>query len=170
MDEHKHLRGGVHFVEKIPRNPQGKILRKHLAGLLDWTGSLGAVYIIWKESIGWNILINKIRIAPHMWILIPPTMYKQEYLYHAPLHHVAYSCHGRFSGLLRSAEHVVRADLAKMWMKVFIRISQAWTMKIYTPKWQKKVTLVLSSTLQNMNCTARIDMKYTAKVSFGYFH
>ena len=65
----------------------------------------------------------------------------QEYLYHAPLHHVAYSCHGRFSGLLRSAEHVVRADLAKMWMKVFIRISQAWTMKIYTPKWQKKVIL-----------------------------
>ena len=48
-------------------------------------------------------------------------MYKQEYLYHAPLHHVAYSCHGRFSGLLRSAKHVVRADLAKMWMKVFIR-------------------------------------------------
>jgi len=35
VHEHKQLRGGVHFVEKIPRNPQGKILRKHLAGLLD---------------------------------------------------------------------------------------------------------------------------------------
>jgi len=34
VDEHKKLRGGVHFVEKIPRNPQGKILRKNLASLL----------------------------------------------------------------------------------------------------------------------------------------
>jgi len=28
VDEHKKLRGGVHFVERIPRNPQGKILWK----------------------------------------------------------------------------------------------------------------------------------------------
>jgi len=34
VDDHKQLRGGVHFVEKIPRNPQGKILRKNLASLL----------------------------------------------------------------------------------------------------------------------------------------
>ena len=34
VDDHKKLRGGVHFVEKIPRNPQGKILRKNLASLL----------------------------------------------------------------------------------------------------------------------------------------
>ena len=34
VDEHKKLRGGVHLVEKIPRNPQGKILRKNLVSLL----------------------------------------------------------------------------------------------------------------------------------------
>ena len=34
VDDHKKLRGGVHFVEKIPRNPQGKILRKSLLGCL----------------------------------------------------------------------------------------------------------------------------------------
>merc|ERR1712032_1123330 len=34
VDDHKKLRGGVHFVEKVPRNPQGKILRKNLAILL----------------------------------------------------------------------------------------------------------------------------------------
>ena len=33
VDNHKRLRGGVHFVEKIPRNPQGKILRKNQQGL-----------------------------------------------------------------------------------------------------------------------------------------
>ncbi|XP_013136652.1 PREDICTED: 4-coumarate--CoA ligase 1-like [Papilio polytes] len=30
----KHLRGGVRFVEEIPRNPSGKILRKHLREIL----------------------------------------------------------------------------------------------------------------------------------------
>ena len=30
VDKSKQLRGGVHFVHKIPRNPQGKILRKKL--------------------------------------------------------------------------------------------------------------------------------------------
>ena len=30
VDDHKKLRGGVYFVENIPRNPQGKILRKNL--------------------------------------------------------------------------------------------------------------------------------------------
>lgn len=34
VDDHKKLRGGVHFVKKIPRNPQGKILRKSLSNLL----------------------------------------------------------------------------------------------------------------------------------------
>jgi acyl-CoA synthetase (AMP-forming)/AMP-acid ligase II len=34
VDNHKRLRGGVHFVEKIPRNPQGKILRKNLINIL----------------------------------------------------------------------------------------------------------------------------------------
>ena len=34
VDERKLLRGGVHFVQKIPRNPQGKILRKKLIHLL----------------------------------------------------------------------------------------------------------------------------------------
>ena len=34
VDMHKQLRGGVHFVQKIPRNPQGKILRKKLIDLL----------------------------------------------------------------------------------------------------------------------------------------
>merc|ERR1712123_120937 len=34
VEDYKTLRGGVHFVEKIPRNPQGKILRKSLAKLL----------------------------------------------------------------------------------------------------------------------------------------
>ena len=30
VDDHKQLRGGIHFVRKIPRNPQGKILRSKL--------------------------------------------------------------------------------------------------------------------------------------------
>ena len=30
VDDHKQLRGGIHFVPKIPRNPQGKILRSKL--------------------------------------------------------------------------------------------------------------------------------------------
>ena len=30
VDDHKHLRGGICFVQKIPRNPQGKILRSKL--------------------------------------------------------------------------------------------------------------------------------------------
>jgi len=34
LDDHKKLRGGVNFVEKIPRNPQGKILRKELLELI----------------------------------------------------------------------------------------------------------------------------------------
>ena len=34
VDDHKKIRGGVHFVKKIPRNPQGKILRKSLVNLL----------------------------------------------------------------------------------------------------------------------------------------
>ena len=34
VDDHKKLRGGVFFVEKIPRNPQGKILRRKLKELL----------------------------------------------------------------------------------------------------------------------------------------
>ena len=34
VDDHKKLRGGVHFVDKIPRNPQGKILRRKLNDLL----------------------------------------------------------------------------------------------------------------------------------------
>ena len=34
VDERKQLRGGVHFVQKIPRNPQGKILRKKLIDLV----------------------------------------------------------------------------------------------------------------------------------------
>ena len=34
VDDHKKLRGGVYFVNKIPRNPQGKILRKNLLQLI----------------------------------------------------------------------------------------------------------------------------------------
>ena len=34
VDDHKKLRGGVFFVDKIPRNPQGKILRRRLNELL----------------------------------------------------------------------------------------------------------------------------------------
>ena len=34
VDDHKKLRGGVYFVDKIPRNPQGKILRRKLNDLL----------------------------------------------------------------------------------------------------------------------------------------
>ena len=34
VDMSKQLRGDVHFVQKIPRNPQGKILRKKLIDLL----------------------------------------------------------------------------------------------------------------------------------------
>ena len=34
VDDHKKIRGGVHFVKKIPRNTQGKILRKSLVNLL----------------------------------------------------------------------------------------------------------------------------------------
>ena len=34
VEDYKKLRGGVHFVEKIPRNPQGKVLRKSLARLI----------------------------------------------------------------------------------------------------------------------------------------
>ena len=30
VEDHKQLRGGIHFVQKIPRNPQGKILRSKL--------------------------------------------------------------------------------------------------------------------------------------------
>ena len=43
VDEHKKLRGGVHFVEKIPRNPQGKILRKNLASLLGWRQNVNVI-------------------------------------------------------------------------------------------------------------------------------
>ena len=35
VDDHKQLRGGVHFVQKIPRNPQGKILRCKLLAFMD---------------------------------------------------------------------------------------------------------------------------------------
>ena len=35
VDDHKQLRGGVHFVHKIPRNPQGKILRCKLLAFMD---------------------------------------------------------------------------------------------------------------------------------------
>ena len=34
VDDHKKLRGGVYFVNKIPRNPQGKILRGKLNEML----------------------------------------------------------------------------------------------------------------------------------------
>lgn len=34
VDDHKKLRGGVYFVDKIPRNPQGKILRGNLLRLI----------------------------------------------------------------------------------------------------------------------------------------
>ena len=34
VDDHKKLRGGVYFVNKIPRNPQGKILRRKLNEML----------------------------------------------------------------------------------------------------------------------------------------
>ena len=34
VDDHKKLRGGVYFVDKIPRNPQGKILRRNLLKLI----------------------------------------------------------------------------------------------------------------------------------------
>ena len=34
VDDHKKLRGGVFFVDRIPRNPQGKILRRKLIELL----------------------------------------------------------------------------------------------------------------------------------------
>jgi len=36
VDDHKKLRGGVYFVDKIPRNPQGKILRRGLGELVDF--------------------------------------------------------------------------------------------------------------------------------------
>jgi len=35
VDDHKKIRGGVHFVGKIPKNPQGKILRKNLLALIN---------------------------------------------------------------------------------------------------------------------------------------
>ena len=35
VDDHKQLRGGIHFVRKIPRNPQGKILRSKLLALVN---------------------------------------------------------------------------------------------------------------------------------------
>ena len=39
VDDHKQLRGGIHFVQKIPRNQQGKILRsqllEHLSSVTD---------------------------------------------------------------------------------------------------------------------------------------
>ena len=34
VDDHKKLRGGVYFGNKIPRNPQGKILRRKLNKML----------------------------------------------------------------------------------------------------------------------------------------
>jgi len=34
LDDHKKLRGGVYFVDKIPRNPQGKILRGNLIEII----------------------------------------------------------------------------------------------------------------------------------------
>ena len=34
VDDHKKLRGGVHFVGELPRNPQGKILRKELLNII----------------------------------------------------------------------------------------------------------------------------------------
>ena len=36
VDDHKKMRGGVYFVDKIPRNPQGKILRRELGELIDF--------------------------------------------------------------------------------------------------------------------------------------
>ena len=33
VDDSKKLRGGVNFVEKLPKNPQGKILRRNLVNL-----------------------------------------------------------------------------------------------------------------------------------------
>lgn len=30
VEDYKRLRGGVKFVDKLPRNPQGKILRREL--------------------------------------------------------------------------------------------------------------------------------------------
>ena len=34
VDDHKKLRGGVYFVNKIPRNPQGKIVRRNLLKMI----------------------------------------------------------------------------------------------------------------------------------------
>jgi len=34
VDDYKRLRGGVYFVDKVPRNPQGKVLRKKLIELV----------------------------------------------------------------------------------------------------------------------------------------
>ena len=34
LDDHKKLRGGIYFVKKIPRNPQGKILRGKLLQMI----------------------------------------------------------------------------------------------------------------------------------------
>lgn len=34
VDDHKKLRGGIYFAEKIPRNPQGKILRGKLLQMI----------------------------------------------------------------------------------------------------------------------------------------
>ena len=34
LEDYKHLRGGVHFMKKLPRNPQGKIVRKRLRQLI----------------------------------------------------------------------------------------------------------------------------------------
>ena len=34
LDDHKKLRGGVYFADKIPRNPQGKILRGKLIEII----------------------------------------------------------------------------------------------------------------------------------------
>ena len=43
VDDRKQLRGGVHLVQKIPRNPQGKILRKKLIDLLTLCSSISTV-------------------------------------------------------------------------------------------------------------------------------
>ena len=35
LEDYKRLRGGVHWVEGVPRNPQGKVLRRKLLDLIN---------------------------------------------------------------------------------------------------------------------------------------
>jgi len=34
LEDYKHLKGGVHIIKRLPRNPQGKIQRKRLRQLV----------------------------------------------------------------------------------------------------------------------------------------